>query len=377
MAEVEADASGGGIVSPVPVRYWPREQEIRLGYRLIGDYETLLQRLRASRPRGLGAYWEQAFDSIAEVDVEALLLNRIAHFAELTGLSITPERYGFFDRWSPFDMCIEIYLSDRQEDLTSFPCLEEMQERLASVSRRTDAFITWGWAGTYATETNVLGAACLATYSAFTFQMEIRRDRLYANIGRSRDDPTGIWAPFFELSGETTFGQISGSSLGFFGRIREITGRADRRDNTPACRQTLRETYRRQMTRIVDNCLASMLGLPISDVGPTTLMERADHPPIPNLRRLSLLDVGSSSWVEIAGSQTAAQHQETPRLRLLEQHAEALLTRLYGNEMTAGELHQFAQAELEMRATTALDRGEVPSRGDLFKLIEEDCLGPD
>ena len=53
--DIEQEAvSGEGIHTPPPIRYWPHDQEIRLGYRLIGDYETLLRRLRASRPMALG-----------------------------------------------------------------------------------------------------------------------------------------------------------------------------------------------------------------------------------------------------------------------------------------------------------------------------------
>ena len=378
MAIADAGQAAGEIVPPPPtVRIWPGDQEIRLGYRLIGDYETLHERLRAAEPIGIGAFWEPAFDAIAEVDVEAELLDRIDHFAALTGLSITPERYDLADQSAPFDMCIEIYLSDRQEDETTFDCLLEMQERLAAGSAPTEAFTTWGFATTYGTNTTIRGAACFAPYSALTFRSEIFNDFRYRDPSVPR--LVGVFrpAPFSRLSGQSPVGPIWGYRGGFFGTLRNTTGRTGPpRDGTAACQRTLRETYQQQINRIIDNCLVSMLGLPISDASPAAIVQRSDVSPYSSLRQLSEWAAGSDWWVSAVGYLTSHQYQETPRLRLLERRADDLLQALYGGGMTLATLQTFA-AEFEANARTALAAGEGPARINLYHVIEEDCLGPE
>ncbi|MCB9947589.1 MAG: hypothetical protein H6842_07155 [Rhodospirillaceae bacterium] len=364
-------------MAPAPppiVRSWPHDRDIHVGYRLIGDYWTLRQRLRASEPYGMGAYWERAFDVIADVDIERLLLDRMARFAALTGLRIIPQPYEHSDPAS-FDICIEIYLSDRLEDLTSFPCLAETQ-RSVPEARRIEAFVTWGWAATYGTETTVHHAACLAVYSAFTFREDLRRSAYQAIAEMPPAYRLGMWPPFFPLSGEMFAGPIMGDWLGFFGRIRQETGRSEVRDDAGNCRWVLRDTYRRQMTRIIDNCLVSALGLPISDTIPTTITS-IDDPLAPSyVETLSRRTIGTQDWVKDVGTIAMRLYQESPRLRLLEGRADDLLRALYATPMSAAALQEFARTELGTQLTTALAAAEAPEERALFREIEPHCFGP-
>ena len=370
-----AAMTDAGLPPPV-VRYWPHGREIRLGYRLIGDYETLRERLRAAEPIGIGANWEPAFDAIAGVDVERHLLDRVDHFAALTGLSILPERYEPADQSARFDMCIDFYLSDRREDEISFDCLLEMQDELSSSTHTTENFTAWGFVVTYGTETAIQGAACLALYSALTFRSEMASDYSRADLSVAPGTVRRIRPPpFSPLFGNSPVGPIMGYPHGFFGGIRRLTDRTgEPQDDTLACRHRLRETYHRQVNRIVDNCIISALGLPISDASPAAVIERSDVSPYSTITHLPEWPAGSVRWVSAIGYQTAYRHQETPRLRLLERQADDLLQTLYGGDMALATLQGFA-GELEARAGMAVDADAAPPRRNLYRAIEEDCLG--
>lgn len=378
MADADREISSAEIAPSIPtVRHWPQDREIRFGYLLIGDYAALRRHLTASEPRGLGAYWEPAFDVIAEVDVEALLRDRVASFSELTGLSITAEPILQSDPES-FDMCIEVFLTDREEDLTSIPCYRTMNERLGFNFLITDAFLPWGFATTYSSQNIMQGATCFAAYSAFTFQQEIGRDWFLYSFGARDGRRIHMHAPFSRLSGHSPAGPILGNPRGFFGHIRYRTGRAEARDDAPACRQALRDTYELQMARIIDNCMTSMLGIPISNTSPETVIAQPDHSPYSSLRRLSEWPAGTYEWVSLIGYETTSEYQETPRFRLIEQHAHALVGELYSDPLRpSNTLTESVHQDMQVLIDQELERGAAPVRNNLYLAIEQDCLGPD
>lgn len=357
-------------VPPPPLRYWPHEQEIRLGYRLIGDYGTLLGHLRASRPSGLGSNWEEdAYVLLHDVNVEQALLDRIEHYSRLTGLSIVAEQYTPLQSTSSFDICITIYLSDRDVDLEAFSCAQEMHERIKYQFTLDQELIPWGINTIYHNQLNIQGSACIAAYSAFTFQEDLKADQI------PHEHRAALIPPFFPFEGDTPFGRIFAQPRGFFEETRYRTDRIRRRDNTLGCQIALRETYQSQIDRIINACLISAVGIPISDAYTPAIFDSQGNKSV--LNRIILTDavIGSALWLGLVGAEASRHEYRTARLEYLEGHADAVIRALYEHPMDAQQLADLERTIEQSTETLWRSFWHVDSE-NLFEEIELQCLGP-
>ena len=148
---------------------WPKDRPIRIGYRLHGDYATLVRRLPyPAGQRDSHAYrWEPEFDALADMNVGKILQEQISRFGSLAGLKMVATRVSGGTLWKKYDIFIDLYVSDRLADLKPFPGVGLLRSKLGNSLEYQQTLIPRGWAASFRKGERMAGAACLAMYSAF------------------------------------------------------------------------------------------------------------------------------------------------------------------------------------------------------------------
>lgn len=310
------------------LRRWRKDRKIKLGYRIVGDYPILMSRLSWPIRKGY-IRWEPAFDAVATIDVEKIIQKKVDQYAEFTGLTITPERVSDWDDSANYDIVLDIFLSDRTADLAASQGAATLRRRFVEVADLQQSFIPWGWAGAYGRRAEIVGAACQATYSAFTFREEIAADLKERNA--NDNSRSGPWPPFFAGGGNIRQKQ---SSLwdGLRGRVAyNPTQRENLAQDTQACRTKLARAYRIRWKKIIEGCLSTALGVPISDIGPlVALREARKYSAIHPLGGLELDNhLGMKDWVALVGTQTKYRYHESDYYRAVSIEPKQFLGSLY------------------------------------------------
>ncbi len=333
-AQTEARAANlANADRPLEIARWPKDKPIRIGYRLHGDYATLVRRLPypAGQTDSHAYRWEPEFDALADVNVGKILREQISRFGSLAGLKMVATRVSGGTLWKKYDIFIDLYVSDRLADLKAFPGVGLLRSRLGNSHEYRQTLIPRGWAASFGKGTQLAGAACLGMYSAFTFREEIAIDIEEAIGRRMRNTLFPGAGPF--TSERINRGIAEGSTWrGFeWGGAKNLFEGLSKRDaRKETCRADLKNAYHRRWGEIVSGCLSTALGLPISDVSPQFVVSRATKEDFKSdVSSILTLPGGSRNWVRSVGFSTRWRYHESPYHFAAKRDLEDLVRRLY------------------------------------------------
>lgn len=351
------------------VHRWPQDRDISLAYRLIGNYNILVARVRSERPERI---WDPAFNVIDQIDVEETLINRVAYFADLTNIPIEIHPYDENNSVPDQRICVDLYLSDRIENLDSFPCLSEMDSIFGTRFSARTTFTTWGISTIYHNDDVIHAGACAIFYSAFTYQQEIFRHR-GADLTAIEPGIPLFWQGPFYLLENFRLSQRYFDAFGPFARARLNTGREVRpREYSSACQTALQNNYSDRIVTAIDDCIISAFGLPISGASPSVIASTFGVFTFAD--RLIALPLGSQEWVEYAGRLAQFRYYDTSIFRIVRSLADEYLQDIYaGDEIYQYEI-DLIERNIEERAEEHLSSEDIPEPVNLFDRMSAQCF---